>query len=141
MNWYKHVIAAIETSGAPAKFVATRAAEVAQAAGGSLSLIHVVEPLDFDITNPPIQDTIMRHARESLERAAESLTPRPQVILEIGSPRYEITQAAEKESADLIVIGTHGRHGVGRMLGSTASAVVHSARCDVLIVHIPAEID
>ncbi|HHQ41669.1 MAG TPA: universal stress protein, partial [Chromatiales bacterium] len=38
--------------------------------------------------------------------------------------------------ADLIVLGSHGRRGLTRLLGSTADAVLHSARCDVLAVRI-----
>ena len=38
--------------------------------------------------------------------------------------------------ADLIVLGTHGRHGLGLLLGSTASGVLHGCPCDVLTVRI-----
>ena len=54
----------------------------------------------------------------------------------IGTPASEIRKLAEKIGADLIVLGTHGRHGLGLMLGSTASAVLHGAPCDVLAVKV-----
>ena len=54
----------------------------------------------------------------------------------IGTPAAEIRQLAEKIGADLIVLGTHGRHGLGLMLGSTANAVLHGAPCDVLAVKV-----
>ena len=41
--------------------------------------------------------------------------------------------------ADLIVIGTHGRHGLGLLLGSTASGVIHGVQCDVLAVRVSSE--
>lgn len=43
---------------------------------------------------------------------------------------------AEEQKADLIVIGSHGRHGLGRLLGSTANGVLQGAPCDVLAVRI-----
>ena len=46
----------------------------------------------------------------------------------------EIAHAAERHGADLIVVGSHGRHGIGRLLGSTAHGVLHRAPCDVLTV-------
>ena len=51
-----------------------------------------------------------------------------------GSAKIEIIQLAKDMKADLIVIGSHGRHGVQRLLGSTASGVLHRAPCDVLVV-------
>lgn len=54
----------------------------------------------------------------------------------IGTPASEIRRLAEKIGADLIVLGTHGRHGLAPMLGSTASAVLHGAPCDVLAVKV-----
>ena len=54
----------------------------------------------------------------------------------VGNPAYEIKGFASAKGADLIVIGSHGRHGVGRMLGSTANGVLHDAPCDVLAVRV-----
>jgi len=53
-----------------------------------------------------------------------------------GSTRREILQLAEERNVDLIVIGSHGRQGIQRLLGSTANAVLHGAPCDVLAVRI-----
>jgi universal stress protein A len=56
----------------------------------------------------------------------------------LGAPATEIRQLAEKIGADLIVLGTHGRRGLGLMLGSTANGVLHGAPCDVLAVKVRA---
>lgn len=54
-----------------------------------------------------------------------------------GSPSTEITQFAEAEDCDLIVMGTHGRGGIDRLLlGSVAEKVVRSARVPVLTVRV-----
>ncbi|MEI7816418.1 MAG: universal stress protein [Desulfuromonadales bacterium] len=56
-----------------------------------------------------------------------------------GIPCDEITMAASEIDASLIVIGTHGRTGLDRILfGSTAERVVRSATCPVLTVRLPA---
>jgi universal stress protein A len=55
-----------------------------------------------------------------------------------GIPYDEITATATKIDASLIVIGTHGRTGLDRILfGSTAERVVRSAHCPVLTVRLP----
>ena len=43
---------------------------------------------------------------------------------------------AALEACDLIVVGSHGRHGLALLLGSTANDVLHGAPCDVLAVHL-----
>ena len=55
-----------------------------------------------------------------------------------GRAFYEIIQAAREESADLIVMGTHGRTGFDHLiLGSTAENVVRKSPCPVLTVRLP----
>lgn len=53
-----------------------------------------------------------------------------------GQPRQEIHKLAEDHKCDLIVIGSHGRHGLALLLGSTANDVLHGAPCDVLAVRL-----
>ena len=55
--------------------------------------------------------------------------------LEVGVPFEEIVKAAHEEGADMIVMGTHGRSGLNRLLlGSVAERVVRLALCPVLTV-------
>ncbi len=57
---------------------------------------------------------------------------------EDGGAFYEIMQAAKKESADLIIMGTHGRTGLDHLiLGSTAENVVRKSPCPVLTIRLP----
>jgi len=53
-----------------------------------------------------------------------------------GLPSHEIIVVAKEKSADLIVVGTHGRRGLQRLLGSTANSVINHAACDVLAVRL-----
>lgn len=55
-----------------------------------------------------------------------------------GRPESEIHRMAETEAMDLVVIGSHGRHGLGLLLGSTANGALHGANCDVLAVRVGA---
>ncbi len=56
-------------------------------------------------------------------------------LLVVGNPADEIVRAAEREHADLIVLGTHGRGAMGRFfLGSVADRVVRTAPCPVVTV-------
>jgi nucleotide-binding universal stress UspA family protein len=73
-------------------------------------------------------------------RVVPGVEPAPQYRLEFSdSASDEILQVADEIGADLIVLGTHGRTGLGRLLmGSVAEQVVRRARCPVLTVrHLP----
>ncbi len=56
-----------------------------------------------------------------------------------GVPGQEIVRLAEQEQIDLIIVGSHGRHGLALLLGSTASNVLHHAKCDVLAIRLQDE--
>ncbi|MFQ3186685.1 MAG: universal stress protein A [Marinomonas primoryensis] len=53
-----------------------------------------------------------------------------------GGIESEIHRIAEEKKVDLIVVGSHGRHGLALLLGSTANGVLHGAPCDVLAVKV-----
>ena len=57
-----------------------------------------------------------------------------------GVPGQEIVRIAEQEHIDLIVVGSHGRHGLALLLGSTANSVLHHAGCDVMAVRLHDEV-
>lgn len=141
---YRHILAAIDFSQQTDQITA-KASELARLHGAALSLIHVVEnlpiidsslgpmvPYDLELT-----EQLVENARVRLTRLAESLQiPEDHSWLEMGSPKAEITRMAGERGVDLIVLGSHGRHGIGLLLGSTASSVIHHAPCDVLAVRL-----
>jgi universal stress protein A len=76
-------------------------------------------------------------AKEKLNAVAEEFhIPNENVFVPFGSPAEEIHQIAEDIEADIIVIGTHGQSGLKLLLGSTANAVLHGVKCDVLAVRV-----
>lgn len=125
--------------------VIQQAQDLAKKYDARLSIIHVVEnmpvmdssygpivPFDIDLT-----DQMMDAARKRLADIADRLAiPQDNRWVEIGSPKVEIIRLAKELRADLIVIGSHGRHGISLLLGSTAASVIHHAECDVLAVRL-----
>lgn len=145
MTDYKTMLAAVDFSDtAPA--VVERARDLAQRYQAQLLLLHIVEylpPMVMADEPAPVmdwainEDELLERARQSLQHIAAraQLSAAPQHVT-IGTPKVEIIQFAEQQQVDLIVIGSHGRHGLGRLLGSTANAVMQHAPCDVLAVRL-----
>jgi nucleotide-binding universal stress UspA family protein len=84
-------------------------------------------------------DIFRRIGEESLSRLQSELLaekiPVEAVLCEATDPATEILQAAQKESTDLLVIGTRGHKGLARLvLGSTAEELIHQAKCPILTI-------
>ena len=77
-------------------------------------------------------------ARERLEKHARTFgVNNDRVFVLRGHPAMEIRDLAKELDVGAIVVGTHGRHGMGLMfLGSTVSGVLHGIDCDVLAIRI-----
>jgi universal stress protein A len=116
-----------------------------------LILLHVVQPFptpDFDYYPIAMEsEKVMSKGKQRLEQVAAKAGVDPevisQVLVRIGVPYREITDAARTSNVDLIVIATHGYTGVAHVfMGSTAERVVRHAQCSVLVVrgqpdHVP----
>ena len=109
-----------------------------------LSLVHIVEPMamafggDVPMDLSQLQQQQFDQAKERLDRLIDIY---PQLTKEncklaYGQPRQEIHSFAKEHHCDLIVVGSHGRHGLALLLGSTANDVLHGAPCDVLAVSL-----
>ncbi len=141
MSTYQKVLIAIDTYG-EYETVIQRAREVT-GADSELSLIYVHEPFYYGdmlyAGSVEIEQQTNARAKTVLAEIAQPLgIPEDRQYIETGRPASEIHAKAEAISADLIVMGTHGRHGLQLMLGSTANAVLHGVKCDVLAVRVPA---
>jgi len=142
---YSKIIVAIDFSDS-SKGVANRALDIASTNGAELILVHATEylsPLSFGDEPMPspnwllVEEQLVKHAETSLEAFARTMKmDNVKRIVPIGAPSHEIVEIAKEQGADLIVVGTHGRRGLQRLLGSTASGVLHHAPCDVLAVRL-----
>jgi len=142
MSRYTQILVAVDL-GEDSTPVVERARALADGNGAQLHLIHVIEPLSFayggDIPMDfsGIQEEIHQQATQQMRRFAErnSIDEQHQHIV-LGKPEVEIRGTAKELGADLIVVGSHGRHGLALLMGSTANGVMHGATCDVLAVRV-----
>lgn len=143
---YKRLLVAVDLTE-EADEVLAAARVIADEQDASLSSVTVVKPLTQaygGLDMAPVsggavafEDEAMRQAKEQLAKmSAEYGIREADAAVRLGAPAYEIRALAEDIQADLIVIGTHGKHGLGLLLGSTANAVLHGVQCDVLAVKI-----
>lgn len=142
MSNYQTILLATDLSDEGER-VAQKAAAIATAENAALHMIHVIEPLSFayggDIPMDfsGIQDEIQSQAEAQIaEFAAKYTLPKENQHIVIGRAENEIHSLAEALNADLVVVGSHGRHGIALLLGSTANGVLHGATCDVLAVRV-----
>lgn len=127
-----------------ARLVAKRARLVADACQAELHIIHVIEPFslsyggEISIDLTPVQDQIHDQATAHLAALASDFRIEEHCRhLVFGTPEVEIHKAAEEREVDMIVVGTHGRHGIALLFGSQSTSVLHGAKCDVLAVRVP----
>lgn len=107
-----------------------------------LHLVFVIEPLPgYSYAYLGIEDIegqLIKEGRDSIQKLGQKLGVSVQnQFVEIGPTKTQILKVADDVNADLIVLGSHGRHGLSLLLGSTANAILHGAKCDVLTVRLP----
>lgn len=95
----------------------------------------------FVLDLPRIEAEMVAGAEQQLRNLAvakESPAVKVECKAVVGDPFWEICQEAEREHADLIVMGSHGRTGLSHvLLGSVAERVVRHAPCPVLVARLP----
>ena len=140
---YQHILVAVDLTE-ECDPVMHRALKLAASSGAVLSVVHIVEPMamafggDVPMDLSMLQQQQFDQARERLDKFSGKY---PDLSTEhrhlaYGQPRQEIHRLAEEQQCDLIVVGSHGRHGLALLLGSTANDVLHGAPCDVLAVRL-----
>lgn len=135
-----------------ANYALPYAAEIARATSAAIICVHVVEPVVPAVGYTGMAEPMpIGDIGEQLEDSAERQLPKlaeceecagldVEEIIVHGDAAGEIVRVAAEHEVDLIVISSHGRTGLGRIIfGSTAEAVVRHATCPVLVVKPPAQ--
>jgi nucleotide-binding universal stress UspA family protein len=137
---FKHILVPIDF-GEPSQKALEAATELALRFGAQLTLLHVYERPVYIYAGVTYATTdlfgpIEEAAREQLERTlreVQAKVPAAIALLGRGVPATEILKAVAEVQPDLVVMGTHGRRGVGRALfGSVAEKVVRLSPVPVL---------
>ncbi|CBL44865.1 Universal stress protein, UspA [gamma proteobacterium HdN1] len=142
MALYSHILLAVDFH-AETPLIVERARAMQEAYKTKLSLVHVIEPIgiayggEFPLDLGDLHRELEKQGREKLAELGQQLgVPAEQQLLEVGITEREILRVAKEQAIDLIVLGSHGRHGLALLLGSTANAVLHRSQCDVLAVRV-----
>ena len=127
-----------------AKRAVDEATRLVEAMGGQLHIVAAYEPLrGAKIVGAPEGAQKVWEVRPDAEvqgviQEAEAEARMKNVAVEThtvtGDPADALLEIAERQNADLIVVGNRGMHGVSRVLGSVPNKVSHRASCNVLIV-------
>jgi nucleotide-binding universal stress UspA family protein len=128
-----------------AKRAVAEAALLAEAMGGKLHLVAAYEPLRgakivgapegaakvWELKPDAEVQSVIQEAESGLR--VKGLDVESHTVT--GDPADALLEIAERQGADLIVVGNRGMHGMTRVLGSVPNKVSHHSPCDVLIVH------
>lgn len=152
---YQKILVAVDFSPHSIN-AAKRAVELAKYYGAELTLLHLVEEKSiYDSYYDPIDMSMM--LEEITAFKSQNIASHNEKVRKIGNRRLGeladkigcsnvkteilggnaasgITSYVEAQQTDLVIMGTHGRHGFSRILGSVARSVQASIRCEVLIV-------
>ena len=118
--------------------VVLRAKDLADKCEAELSLIHVTNRVPiYEAPINTFEKEVIDKIKWQLKQLVETYklgTPKSELV--VGVPKYEIINHADENNIDLIVLGSHGKHGVQLLLGSVANGVLNRARCDVLATRV-----
>ena len=141
---YKSILLAVDLSHDDEQVI-NKAQRIADQYGSRISIIHVLDNIPMPDTAygteiplyEGLNDELLNVKKTRLSQIGEGLgLDSSRVRMVWGLPHQEIIRMAEEESTDLIIVGSHGRHGIALLLGSTASGVLHHSPCDVLAVRL-----
>jgi nucleotide-binding universal stress UspA family protein len=128
--------------GDPAEQAFDYAIALAAQLGARIVLLYVLRPAPLGlvemgaVVTEGAVDSMLTAAQAELDRRAARGGVAVDTLVRTGEAHDVILQVAAEARADLIVMGTHGRRGIRRLLlGSVAEAVVRSAPCPVLTMH------
>ena len=142
MATYQHLLIGLDLSP-ESQQVVDRVKQLFAEPELKISLCHILEPLaftyggDIPVDLSDVQVQLEEQATQRLATLAEQLdVPAENQHIVLGQPANEMRRMAKEQNVDLIIVGSHGRHGLALIFGSTSNSVLHGAPCDVLAVRI-----
>lgn len=140
MSVYKHILIATDLSDEN-NAVIKKALTLAKLFEAKVSVLHVVEPLPgygyAYVGIADIEAELLTEAKKGMDALSKKYDiPAGNCHVEVGPTKVELMELIKKAHIDCLIVGSHGRHGIAELLGSTAHAAVHTAPCDVLTVRI-----
>ena len=144
MSDYQHVLLAVDYTK-HSVYVAEKARVLANKYQAKLSVIHVLDNIPMPDTNYGTVIALDQISADELLEAEKIkfMELGDQLAIDVvnrwmvwGIPTQEIINIADQEQVDLIIVGSHGRHGLALLLGSTANSVLHHAKCDVMAIRL-----
>jgi universal stress protein A len=138
----KNIVLAVELSKNEQPLI-KKALDYAARFKAKITLIHAIEHIisygaSYGVAvGFEIEEALLKNATTLMRKLGKKMdiSEKNQVVM-FGSAKYVILEEAKKIKADLIIVGSHGRHDLQLILGSTANAILHNAKCDVLAIRI-----
>ncbi len=120
----------------------SEAGKLAGKLGATVTIITVVPDLCLaevsDSECKLVTESLFSDAKNSMKKVTDELASKgitAEIVIKDGHPAEKIIDAAKELKADMIVVGSHGKHGAKKfLLGSVSSKVVEHAPCHVLVI-------
>ena len=141
MNAFQHVLVGLDLNGVNAPAILARACQIADS--DDIEVVHVCDHLhkhheDYGVSgfanSEQLDQRVMADADHRLDDMCRDFGITDHKVL--GGKTADVIHEYARRHADLVVVGSHGRHGVQTLFGSTSNALVHGTPCDVLAVHV-----
>jgi len=144
MSQFKHLLVAVDFSTPSIKALDT-ALELAVRLGASLTIVHTVLKYAESVSmeggsgyDVGLYEKECREAREKIEKLISEKNAEgvdTNIVIESGRAQDQINYIADKSGADMLILGTHGRKGVNKLiLGSVAEEVLRDSHLPFLCV-------
>lgn len=146
---YRHVMVATDFSEF-SDLALIKAVEIAKPFNAKVSLVHAAEVISAEmypslgelavpvmVDNPELEKKHIEQIKKDMQdKISELELPEDQIETHVilGHPVDTLVEYASKNNVDLIVMGSHGRRGIARLLGSSTNGVINHAPCDILTV-------
>ena len=145
MSHYKRILVAVDLNPEADLLLIKRAQELATSDAAEIFLVHCIEPLNSygNSYAYPMMDNVEleisdEHRTQLTNEATKLGIPTNNLFLTFGFPDKIVGEHAKAINADLIIVGSHSRHGLVALFASnTADGITKHAPCDLLAVHLP----